>query len=94
VNPERILAPMPIRAHGGIVSSPNRGGDIEGQLLSTIDFDSEEGLQVHEWRTAQLHRLGLPRLHAETFAGRVDWHEVADLVQRGCPPLLAVDIVR
>jgi hypothetical protein len=27
-----------------------------------------------------------------TFAGTVDRHEVADLVRRGSPPLLAVEI--
>ena len=64
------------------------------QPLSAIDLDNPEELQVHEWRTAQLHRLGLPSLLAETLAGRVDWHDVAALVRRGCPPLLAVEIVR
>jgi len=35
------------------------------------------------------------RMLAEAFAGRVDWHEVAGLVRRaGCPPLLAVEILR
>jgi hypothetical protein len=67
---------------------------MEHQPLSTIDLDNPEELQVHEWRTAQLYRLGLPRVLAETFAGRVDWHEVAALVGRGCPPLLAVEIAR
>jgi hypothetical protein len=38
--------------------------------------------------------LGLPRALAETFAGLVDWHEIAALVARGCPPNLALEIVR
>ena len=67
---------------------------MKDQALNMIDFDDPEELQVHEWRTAQLFRLGLPRVLAEAFAGRVDWHEVAELVRRGCPPLLAVEIVR
>jgi len=67
---------------------------MENQPISTIEFDNPEELQVHEWRTAQLHRLGLPKVLAETFAGCVDWHEVAALVRRGCPALLAVEIVR
>jgi hypothetical protein len=49
---------------------------------------------VHDWRVTQLTRLGIPRLLAEGAASRVDWHEIAGLVQRGCPPLLALRIVR
>jgi hypothetical protein len=49
---------------------------------------------VHEWRVAQLIRLGIPAPLAETAADRVDWHQVAKLIQRGCPPLLALRIVR
>jgi hypothetical protein len=51
-------------------------------------------LLVHEWRVSQLTRLGIPGLLAEGAASRVDWHEIARLVQRGCPPLLALRIVR
>jgi predicted component of type VI protein secretion system len=51
-------------------------------------------LLVHNWRVAQLVRLGIPALLAETAADHVDWHQVAKLVQRGCPPLLALRIVR
>jgi hypothetical protein len=56
-----------------------------------IDRDD---LLVHEWRVRQLTRLGIPGLLAEGAASRVDWHEIARLVQRGCPPLLALRIVR
>ena len=38
-------------------------------------------------------RLGLAQPMAEAVAGRVDWHEVAKLVERGCPAPLAVAIV-
>ena len=34
------------------------------------------------------------RIVAETFAGLVDWHEVAGLVGRGCSPELALEIAR
>ena len=50
--------------------------------------------QVHEWRVWQLTRLGVPWLLAQDIADHVDWHQVARLVQRGCPPRLALDIVR
>ena len=48
---------------------------------------------VHEWRAAQLTRLGFPRPLAEAVADQVDWHEIAALVHRGCRPLLALNIV-
>jgi hypothetical protein len=58
------------------------------------DARAREDLLVHAWRASQLERLGLTRAPAETFADLVDWHEIADLVSRGCPPELALEIVR
>jgi hypothetical protein len=52
-----------------------------------------EGL-VHRWRVTQLKRLGIPGPLAEAEADNVDWHKIARLVQRGCPPTLALRIVR
>jgi hypothetical protein len=52
------------------------------------------GSLVHNWRVAQLTRLGIPRPLAEAVAADVDWHQVAALVRRGCPPRLALHIVR
>jgi uncharacterized protein YgfB (UPF0149 family) len=49
---------------------------------------------VHEWRADRLARLGIPGPVAEAVAGHVDWHEMAALVQRGCPPWLALRILR
>jgi hypothetical protein len=48
---------------------------------------------VHAWRVSQLVRLGLALPVAEAVADRVDWHDVAKLVQRGCPAALAVSIL-
>ncbi len=70
------------------------------ESLSTLDFDadldssSDEEELVRAWRVEQLRRLGLPRAFAFLFADLVDWHELAALVGRGCPPLLALEIVR
>lgn len=61
---------------------------------SPVVVSRNEDLLVREWRTLQLRRLGLSRLLAGRFAEVVDWHEVADLVERGCPPELALRIVR
>jgi hypothetical protein len=49
-----------------------------------------DDLLVHEWRVAQLRRLGVPGLLAEVHA---DWHQIAQLVQRGTPMRLAFRIV-
>jgi hypothetical protein len=47
---------------------------------------------VHNWRVWQLMRLGVSRTLAEAYADRIDWHQVARLVQHGCPPRLALRI--
>ncbi len=54
--------------------------------------DGEE-LLVHNWRVDRLTRLGVPGSLAEVYADRLDWHQVARLVQHGCPPRLALRIV-
>ena len=54
----------------------------------------DDDLLVHEWRVRQLTRLGIPSSLAQAAAGHVDWHQVAKLVRRGCPPRLALQIVR
>jgi predicted component of type VI protein secretion system len=55
--------------------------------------DHEEQL-VHDWRVSQLTHLGIPESLAQVSADHLDWHQIARLVQRGCPPLLALRIVR
>jgi hypothetical protein len=57
--------------------------------------DANDGeLAIQSWRAEQLRRLGVSRILAETFAGLVDWHDVAALVARGCRPDLALEIAR
>ncbi len=55
---------------------------------------NHDDLLVYTWRVAQLTRLGIPRSLAEAYADHLDWHQIARLVQRGCPPRLALRIVR
>jgi hypothetical protein len=57
---------------------------MEPILMPAEDFghDTDEGLLVHAWRSEQLGRLGLPRVLAEAFADRVDWHALAELIER------------
>jgi hypothetical protein len=59
-----------------------------------VEDTTDEELMIQAWRAEQLRRLGLSRILAETFAGLVDWHEVAALVARGCSPELALEIAR
>jgi hypothetical protein len=62
--------------------------------LDDLDDPPAEELLVHAWRSEQLMRLGLPGTLAATFADLVDWHAIAELVERGCSPRLALEIVR
>ncbi len=55
---------------------------------------SDEDQMVRAWREEQLRRLGLLPVLARIFADHVDWHDIASLVRRGCPPVLALEIVR
>ena len=47
---------------------------------------------VHDWRVSQLTRLGVPGPLAEVYADSIDWHQIARLVRRACPPGLALRI--
>ena|ERR1700742_3753845 len=64
--------------------------------LTTVGHEPTDHTEprVHEWRAAQLRRLGVPEVLAEIYADRIDWHQIARLVQRGCPPRLALRILR
>jgi hypothetical protein len=62
-----------------------------GPRHEAIDHDD---LLVHDWRVRQLTGLGIPWSLAQAVADHVDWHQVAKLVRRGCPPRLALQIVR
>jgi hypothetical protein len=59
-----------------------------------LDLRADEEARVHAWRVEKLSELGLARTAAEKFAGLVDWHELAALVERGCPADVALEIVR
>jgi hypothetical protein len=65
----------------------------------TFDIDieceeSDEEALVHEWRVERLAHLGISTIVAQAVAMFVDWHDVARLVERGCSPELALEIVR
>jgi hypothetical protein len=56
--------------------------------------ESEEEARVYAWRVEQLSGLGLSQMIASAVASFIDWHEIARLVDRGCSPELALEIVR
>jgi hypothetical protein len=56
--------------------------------------ESEEDALVYAWRVEQLSGLGLSQMIASAVASFIDWHEIARLVERGCSPELALEIVR
>jgi hypothetical protein len=64
-----------------------------GRSAATQCATGHEELLVHNWRVTRLTGLGIPAPLAETYADRIDWHQVARLVHRGCPPRLALRIV-
>ena len=67
--------------------------DMRPVLVTEAEREQQD-VAVWEWQAQQLHRLGLSWLTACTFAQLADWHEVAELVERGCPAELALEIVR
>ena len=64
-------------------------------MAAAHDIIETELDRVERWRTAELMRVGLPGDDAVALAARfdVDLHEAIELVQRGCPPELAVRIL-
>jgi hypothetical protein len=70
---------------------------ISTEPTSISELGSEgrvgEDVIVDAWRVEQLRRLGLSRLLAVALAADIDWHELADLLGRGCPLDLALEIV-
>ena len=63
-------------------------------LAEELNDGNGEEYVVNAWRAEQLRRLGVSPTLAEVFAGLVDWHQIANLVERGCSAQLALEIVR
>ena len=66
--------------------------DIGNYDIATDVIDRDDW-SVHNWRVTQLTRLGVAGTLAEIYADQIDWHQIAALVRRGCPPQLALRIV-
>ena len=61
----------------------------------TTHVHEETGHEVISWRRAQLAQVGFSLPVATRLArdGRYDLHALLELVDRGCPPALAVRIL-
>jgi hypothetical protein len=59
-----------------------------------LAYDTELD-RIEEWRREELERAGYPVRDAARLAERhdVDLHLAVDLVSRGCPPSVAVEIL-
>ena len=68
--------------------------EIEIDIELEVELEDREEALVHEWRAEQLAKLGISRIVAQAVAGLVDWHDLARLIDRGCSPELALEIVR
>jgi hypothetical protein len=86
------LAPTPRKGE-------NRNGSITESLYMTaaetqLVYDTELE-RIEQWRAEELERAGYPRRDAVRLAERhdVDLHLAIDLISRGCPPQVAVDIL-
>jgi predicted component of type VI protein secretion system len=73
---------------------PTEPIEEERSMFKSHHSDVRPPSRVHEWRAAQLRRLGVSDTLADIYADHVDWHQIARLVQRGCPPRLALRILR
>ncbi|HEY3551798.1 MAG TPA: hypothetical protein VGK69_12175 [Gaiellaceae bacterium] len=64
-------------------------------MAAAHDIIETELDRVERWRTAELMRVGFPGDDAVALAARfdVDLHEAISLVERGCPPELALRIL-
>jgi hypothetical protein len=69
--------------------------DELAEIEKNIETDEPgEDARVYAWRVEQLSGLGLSYVIASAVASFIDWHEIARLVERGCSPELALEIIR
>ena len=61
------------------------------ELQRALGTDDE----VVAWRREQLRRAGCRRFEAEVLARetRIDLHQAVELLERGCPSKIALDIL-
>jgi hypothetical protein len=65
---------------------------VSARVMVSIRRIPHDDLLVHDWRVSRLTRLGVPGPLAEVYADLLGWHQIAQLIQRGCPVRLAIRI--
>jgi hypothetical protein len=60
-----------------------------------VQLPNAELEQVERWRSEELERAGYEPRAAATLAARhdIDLHRASDLLHKGCPPELALQIL-
>ena len=60
-----------------------------------VDIRETELDRINRWRAEELERAGYDRRGAAKLAARhdIDLHQAVELLQQGCPPALALDIL-
>jgi hypothetical protein len=94
-----VLAATTAAAASAILSGNTNAKESIVDELAEIEVEaeaeeSEEDARIYAWRVEQLAGLGLSQVIASAVASFVDWHEIDRLVDLGCPPELALEIVR
>jgi len=87
----------------GLAATPRKGDIRKRPIAESMDMTAAETRLVYDtelerieqWRAEELERAGFPRRDAVRLAERhdVDLHLAIDLISRGCPPQVAVDIL-
>jgi hypothetical protein len=68
---------------------------FSGATVNANLFDASVDMKIIDWRSHLMVNAGMPVLNARILATRrdVDVHHVVSLLERGCPPHLAMEIV-
>ena len=79
------------------MESARKARVIKSEMATTeiIQQDTDEQQRIERWRSEVLERAGYRPDAAEQLAQRtdVDLHRAVELVERGCPPALALEIL-
>jgi hypothetical protein len=73
--------------------NPRGGANVSAAEITITETEYE---RVVRWRAEELERAGFAPAAAAELAGRfdVDLHRAVDLLQKGCPPDVALSILR
>jgi len=85
------LSRLAVQLTRGTGAGSADGESLGAQLAVLIDGAQQLVRPQQGPRGAQ---SGIPRSLAEVYADHIDWHQIARLVQRGCPPAAGLRIVR